>query len=354
MPCRKGPVVIPTTMRAAVLEAPHQIEIRQVPTPEPGPRDVLIQVKRAGICGTDIHMYHGKFAPEAMPVVPGHEFSGVVAAVGSEVSDLRVGERVTADINVGCGHCFFCRKNEILLCREMYQLGIHRNGGFADYVVVPARLVILIPDEMSFALAALTEPLSCCVRSSTQSRLRAAESVLVIGAGPIGNLHVQLARVSGAAPIIVADLNTQRLQMAKDSGADVLVEDQEKLEATVMRYTGGRGADLVIESVGSPALYERAMALVRPGGRIAAFGVAAPEARATYMPFAVVLREIGMKGTVASSGDDYYNALTLLQYGRIKTDYLTSEVRPLEELKRSIEELVQQPSVLKIQISVSD
>jgi 2-desacetyl-2-hydroxyethyl bacteriochlorophyllide A dehydrogenase len=341
-------------MQAAVLLKPNQIVLREVPVPACGPRDVLVQVKRAGICGTDIHMFNGHFAAESLPVIPGHEFAGVVVAIGDEVSSIQIGARVTADINVGCGHCFFCRKNEVLLCSTMYQLGIHRNGGFAEYVAVPERLVIPIPDDMPFAIAALTEPLSCCVRSAKYSGLRPGESVVVIGAGPIGNLHVQLARVSGAAPIIVADLNKQRLALASEAGADFTVLDPDQLDEVVMRHTGGRGADLVIESVGQAALYEKAFTLVRSGGRVAAFGVASPEARATYAPLSIVLHEKGMKGTVASSGDDYHDALTLLRYGRIKTDNLTGDVRGLQDLEGSILELTRQPQALKIQIAISD
>jgi 2-desacetyl-2-hydroxyethyl bacteriochlorophyllide A dehydrogenase len=345
--------MIPATMKAAVLERPKHFAVREAPTPKVGPTDVLIKVERAGVCGTDVHMFNGHFALDSLPVIPGHEFAGVVAAVGEAVSRFKVGARVTADINVGCGHCFFCRKNEVLLCKEMYQLGIHRNGGFAEYAAAPERLVIPIPDDMPFSIAALTEPLSCCVRSFTRNAVRPGESLLVIGTGPIGNLHVQLGRVSGAAPIIATDVNKQRLAAAAECGADVIVDDPDMLDGVVKRLTDGRGADVVIESVGSAALYEKAFSLVRPGGRIAAFGVAGPEARAAFSPLNVVLHEIGMKGTVASSGDDLHNALTLLRYGRIRTEPFTREVRPLDGVQRAIEEFIEDSQILKVQIAVN-
>ena len=156
------------TMRAAVLVAPHRIEIEQRPIPAPGPGEVVIRVERCGICGTDLHIYNGHY----------------------------------------------CRRNEILSCASVEQLGIHRDGAFADYVRVPARLVIPLPDEMPFEIAALTEPLSCVVRAARRSRLQLAESVLVLGAGPIGNLHVQLARLRGAGPVIAADLAPARAALA--------------------------------------------------------------------------------------------------------------------------------------------
>ena len=344
--------VVPEKMRAAVLVEPGRFEIKEVPTPKCGPTDVLVKVKRAGVCGTDIHIFRGHFAAESIPLIPGHEFSGVVAAVGSATSRITVGMPVVSDINVGCGQCYFCRKNEVLLCSEIKQIGIHRDGAFADYVLVPERLIIPIPDDMPFDIAALTEPLSCCVRSFTRNNVRAGQSVAIIGAGPIGNLHVQMARLVGAAPIIAIDLNENRLKAAKAAGADVTVSDPSEVETIIRRYTDGRGADVVIESVGSPKLYEQALKLVRAGGQVAAFGVASAEARSTFSPLDYVMREIGMKATIASSGDDFHNALTLLKYNRIKTDFFTTVVRPLEETQSAIENFMLDQNTLKIQISV--
>lgn len=346
--------MIPSTMRAAVLVEPGRFEVKQVPTPVCGPNDVLVKVKRAGVCGTDIHIFRGHFAAESIPLIPGHEFSGVVAAVGAHATKTTVGTPVVADINVGCGQCFYCRKNEVLLCADIKQIGIHRDGAFAEYVLVPERLVIPIPADMPFDIAALTEPLSCCVRSFTRNNVRAGQSVVIIGAGPIGNLHVQMARLVGAAPIIAIDLNETRLAAAKAVGADVTISDPAKVHDIVRQYTDGRGADVVIESVGNPRLYEQAFELVRPGGQISAFGVASAEGRAAFAPLQVVMKEIGMKGTVASSGDDFHNALTLLKYGRIKTQPFTSVVRSLDETQKAIEDFIGDPNILKVQIAVSD
>lgn len=344
--------MVTSSMRAAVLVAPGKFEIREVPTPKCGPGDVLVKVKRAGICGTDIHIYKGHFAAESIPFIPGHEFAGVIASVGSESSSLKIGTPVTADINVGCGQCYYCRKNEVLLCPTMRQIGIHRDGAFADYVLVPERLVIPIPDDMPFEIAALNEPLSCCVRSFMRNNMRIGESVLILGTGPIGNLHVQMARLVGAAPIIAADLNPARLEAAKAAGADVTISDPAEVDTILRKYTDGRGADVVIESVGNARLYEQALQYVRPGGRVVAFGVAGADARAQFAPLQFVMKEIGMKGTIASSGDDFHQALTLLKYGRIKTDRFTSAVRKLEDTQAAIEEFMTDPRIFKIQIAV--
>lgn len=339
-------------MKAAVLVKPGQFEVKSVPIPEPGPRDVLIKIARVGVCGTDIHIFRGHYAAEWLPMIPGHEFAGTVAAVGDEVTSVEPGRRVIADINIGCGNCFYCRKNEVMSCTEVKQLGIHIDGGFAEYVKVPERLVIPIPDDMSFEVAALAEPLACTVRAAKKSNIRLGESVLVIGAGPIGNLHVQLARTIGAAPVIVVDLNPARAALAKECGADIVISDINELEAQVLAATDGRGADVVIESVGLPKLYEKAFDLVRPGGRIAAFGLAGDDDKATFSPQQVVLKEIGMKGSVAAMGDDMHEALTLLRYGRIDLRPFLKENRTLDEVQSAIETFAGDPGILKMQIIV--
>ncbi|MBN8933122.1 MAG: alcohol dehydrogenase catalytic domain-containing protein [Rhizobium pusense] len=339
-------------MKAAVLVKPGEFQIKSVPVPELGPNDVLVKVARVGVCGTDVHIFRGHYAADWLPLIPGHEFSGTVSATGSAVTRIRSGQRVTADINIGCGQCFFCRKNEIMSCTEVKQLGIHIDGAFAEYVRVPERLVIPIPDEMSFEVAALAEPLACTVRAAKKSEIRLGESVLIIGAGPIGNFHVQLARTIGAAPIIVADLNVMRLEMAKAGGADIVVSNMDKLDQEVRAVTDGRGADVVIESVGLPALYERAFGLVRAGGRVAAFGLAGDDAVARFSPQQVVLKEIGMKGSVAAMGDDMHEALTLLRFGRIDVGPFLKESRPLAGVQEAIETFASNPGILKMQIEV--
>jgi 2-desacetyl-2-hydroxyethyl bacteriochlorophyllide A dehydrogenase len=342
----------PETMTAAVLTAPGRFEVRRVPVPRYGPDEVLIKVVRVGVCGTDVHIFRGLYSADCLPLIPGHEFSGVIAQVGERVTALKVGQRVIGDINIGCGQCFYCRKNEIMSCLEVRQLGIHINGAFAEYVKLPGRLAIPIPDDLPFEVAALTEPLACTVRAAKRSGIHLGESLLVIGAGPIGNLHVQLARTIGAAPIIVADLNTSRVSLAKVCGADVGVTDMDLLESEVRTATEGRGADVVIESVGLAQLYEKAFALVRPGGRIVAFGLSGATAQARFSPQAVVLREIGMKGTVAAMGDDMHEALTMLRYGRINVRPFIREARPLVEIQAALEAFASDPNILKMQIVI--
>jgi 2-desacetyl-2-hydroxyethyl bacteriochlorophyllide A dehydrogenase len=339
-------------MKAAVLVEPHRFEVRDVPVPEIGPSDALIKVERCGICGTDMHMFNGHYAAERLPIIPGHEFSGTIAALGSHVTHLELGARVIADINIGCGDCFYCRRNEILNCTEVSQIGISRDGGFAEYVSVPARLVIPSAPEAAFDLLALVEPIACVVRAARKADVRFGQSVVIIGAGPIGNLHIQMMRLVGAAPIIVIEPSPQRAGMAKQVGADAVVTDPATARGTVLAMTGGRGADIVIESVGLPKLYQQALALIRPGGHIAAFGIAGVADTLPLPLLDTVLREYSIKGSVAGMGQDMHDALTLLTHGRFDLKAFRGVSYKLADIQQAFEDLPKRPDALKIQIEI--
>ncbi|MFC3180351.1 zinc-dependent alcohol dehydrogenase [Cypionkella sinensis] len=337
-------------MKAAVLIAPHRFELRDVAMPQIGPEDALIRVTRTGICGTDLHIFNGHYAADRLPLIPGHEFCGQVAAVGANVRHLSEGQRVVADINIGCGTCYWCRRNEILNCPEMVQLGIHRDGAFAEYVALPARLVIAAPEGVSDAVLALTEPVACVVRAARKAQARFGQSVVILGAGPVGNLHVQMMRLVGAAPIIVADLSPERCQMALEAGADTAISDPAALQAEVMARTQGRGADLVIESVGSPRLYATAQSLIRKGGHIAFFGLTGPDQALPVDILRTILEENSLKGSVAGMGEDMHDALTLLAHGRFRTDAFTQASFALDDIQIAFETLANRPGDLKTQI----
>jgi 2-desacetyl-2-hydroxyethyl bacteriochlorophyllide A dehydrogenase len=338
-------------MRAAVLVAPGRFEVREVPVPLVGPEDALIRVSRTGICGTDMHIFHGHYAADRLPLIPGHEFCGRVAAFGANVRHLTEGQRVVADINIGCGTCYWCRRNEILNCPTMVQVGIGRDGAFAEYVAVPARLVIPAPDRITDAVLALTEPVACVVRAARKAQVGFGQSVVILGAGPMGNLHVQMMRLVGAAPIIVADLSAERCQMALEAGADAVVGDPALLQGTVMALTGGRGADLVIESVGLTRLYAVAQTLIRKGGHIAFFGLTGPDEALPVDILQTILQENSLKGSVAGMGEDMHDALTLLAHGRFKTDAFTTASYKLDDIQAAFDSFAARPQDLKTQIT---
>lgn len=337
-------------MKAAVLVAPKRFEIRDLPMPVVGPEDVLIRVERCGICGTDMHMFNGHYAADKLPLVPGHEFSGTIAQLGSAVTHLARGAKVIADINMGCGNCYYCRRNEILNCPTFEQIGITRDGGFAEYVAVPAHLVIPAPAAADFDLLALTEPVACVVRAARKSGASFGQSVVILGAGPIGNLHVQMMRLIGLAPIIVVELSPARGRFALEAGADVLIDDPAKAREIVHAHTDGRGADIVIESVGLPALYQLAFDLIRPGGHVAAFGLTGADATIPLNLLQTVLRENSLKGSVAGMGQDMHDALTLLSHGRFSLERFLGASYQLDDIQHAFETLPAATETFKVQI----
>lgn len=338
------------TMLAAYLVKPGRFELRNVPMPSVGDDQVLVKIARTGICGTDMHIFNGHYAADKLPLIPGHEFTGTVVESGKNVEGTKVGQSVVVDMNIGCGHCYWCRRNEILNCPDMQQMGITINGAFAEFIAVPARLVIAAPDKTPQAVLALTEPLACVVRAARKARITFGQSVVVIGAGPIGNLHVQFLRTIGAAPIIVSDISRDRVRLALEAGADYGVTDPAELEATVMRATEGRGADIVIESVGHPSLYQTAMQLIRKGGHVAAFGLTGAGETLPVDILQTILEENSIKGSVAGMGQDMHDSLTLLTHGRIRTEAFTGATFPLADIQSAFDSLVDRPEDLKTQI----
>ncbi|MEL7151629.1 MAG: alcohol dehydrogenase catalytic domain-containing protein [Pseudomonadota bacterium] len=335
-----------TTMRAAYLVKPGRFELREVPRLEPGRDEALIRIARTGICGTDIHIFHGNYAADSLPMIPGHEFTGHVVGWGRDVVGLTEGQPVVVDMNIGCGRCYWCRRNEVLNCPEVRQMGITMDGAFCDHMAVPARLVIPAPEDVPAEVLALTEPLSCVVRAARKAQVSFGQSVLVIGAGPIGNLHVQLLRTIGAAPIIVTDVSSERLAMAP-AGYAVLPD---ALEETVMQATDGRGADIVIESVGNIGLYKQAQRLTRKGGHLAVFGLTGAGETLPIDILQTILTETSLKGSVAGIGQDMHDALTLLTYGRIDTRPFVGADYALDDIQDAFDSFADRPQDLKTQI----
>ena len=340
------------TMKAAVVEKPGTLVIKQMPVPEIDDEEVLIRVKYTGICGTDWSIFTGKYSADKLPLIPGHEFSGVVAQVGRKARSLREGDRVTADINLSCGVCFYCKQGQKLMCKEFTQLGIHTHGSYAEYVKAPWQQVHKLSDNLSFLQGAFIEPVSCVIHSSKAMHVELGNSVAVIGCG-LGILHGVLARYRGAAPVIVLGDNAKRLAVAKQMGADYVVNVKEIKDPLheVRKLTEGRGADYVIEAVGTPATYEQAFEMVRPGGTVAAFGITGVDDVVRVRPFDLVLGEKKVTGSCAGVGSDWTDAMVLLAHGRIRPEPMFSMIVPLEELEDALEQLRSDPSLIKVFVS---
>ena len=339
-------------MKAAVFEKPGVIKVKEIPVPEIGDNEVLIKIKYTGICGTDWSIYNGWYSADKLPMIPGHEFSGVIAKLGKKARGLKEGDRVTADINMSCGTCFYCLRGEKLLCDSFTQLGIHTNGTFAEYVKAPTAQVHILPEKLSFEEGAFIEPISCVIHAAKAMDARLGSSVVVIGCG-LGVLHARMAVLRACAPVIIFGDNRKRLKIAKDMGADyaIHINDVADPVAELMKLTGGRGADYAVEAVGSVKTYEQAFAMLRRGGKLSAFGVTGERDEMKIRPFEFVLGEKKITGSCAGVGADWSDAMTLISNGRIDPKPLFSMKVPLEDLDWALHELRTDQSLFKIFVS---
>ena len=344
---------MPATMRAAVFHRANQLRCEEVARPEPKAGEVLIKVSRCGICGTDSHIFRGNFPAPNLPLIIGHEFAGTVAAVGAGVKHVKAGDKATADINIACGTCWFCRHNQKLFCAEVRQLGVHDAGGMAEFVVAPAANVYALPASMSFEHAAFVEPLACAVHGQDRIGVGVGETVLIIGAGPMGLAHAALSRLRGASRIVMSEPSEARRARAHEIGSDIEIDPLAEGAADLLRdATGGRGADVVIEAVGRPATYKQAIELVRRGGRVLAYGAAPPDATIDLRPFDVYAKELTIVGSYAGTYQTWPTAIDLIANGRINPSQIVDSVRPLADVARSIESMETDKSFVKIQIDL--
>jgi len=320
-------------MQALLLTDYRKLELTDIPKPQIGPNDVLVQVEACGICGSDVHGYDGSSGRRIPPIVMGHEAAGVLAEVGANV-DLVPGTRVTFDSMISCGQCRFCRTGQINLCDNRNVLGVscgeyRRHGAFAEYVTVPQHIVYPIPDELDFATAAMIEAVSVAVHAVNITPIKLGETALVVGAGMIGLLTVQALRLKGCAEIWVADLCESRLELARQIGATRTISAKEiTTTEQVLQWTNGQGVDIAMEAVGADATVQSAIASVCKGGTVTLIGNITPEV--TLPLQSVVTREVRLQGSCASSGE-YPECIGLLAKKRIDVEPLITAKIPLAD-----------------------
>jgi L-iditol 2-dehydrogenase len=339
-------------MKALLLSEYKHLELRDLPNPVPGPNDVLVQVAACGICGSDVHGYDGSTGRRIPPIVMGHEAAGIIASVGSAASKFAKGDRVTFDSTVYCGECEFCRQGEPNLCDNRQVVGVScgeysRPGAFAEYVVVPERILYPLPPALAFSEAAMLEAVSVALHGVRVSEVKGGETALVIGAGMIGLLLLQSARVAGCSRIFVADIDATRLKLAADLGADQTLQlSGAELLKEILRLTDGRGADLVLEAVGRDETVNAAIDCVRKGGTVTLVGNITPQVSIPLQK--VVSRQIRLQGSCASSGE-YPEAMQLIAEGKIKVGPLITAVAPLTDGPEWFKRLyAHEPNLMKI------
>jgi 2-desacetyl-2-hydroxyethyl bacteriochlorophyllide A dehydrogenase len=328
------------TMMAVVKERPGRgWELRQVGVPEPGAGEVLVRVRLIGICGSDLAIFDGREKDLRLPIIPGHEFAGEVAACGEQVSDIAVGARVAINLVRNCGGCYRCRKGEPNLCLSPTLIGFHANGGFAEYACVPARNCHSLPAGVTWEQAASVDPVTSALAALKKVHPTSSERVCVIGPGPIGQYACQLGRLDGAREVIVIGTRTDLLDKARELGADrtILAHRGEPLACVpeVMDASHGMGVEVVVEASGNPSSFQLATAIAAKAGRIVLVSIY-HEAAATE-PNEIVFKELKIFGSYDYRWIDFEEALQLIATGRIRTKPLCTHRFPLSEIHRGIE-----------------
>jgi L-iditol 2-dehydrogenase len=312
-------------MKSVRLEAVGQIYTRETAKPSPCPDELLVRVEACGVCGTDRHLLHGEF-PCTPPVTLGHEFCGIIEGTGSEVLGFAIGERITGDPNIHCGRCDMCQAGRINLCRNLRAIGIHRDGGFADYVLVPQKQAYLLPASLNPLHGAFCEPLACCIHGVDMAKIKTGGSVIVLGGGVIGMLVVQLTRLAGATSVVMVTRQASKRKLAETLGATSSFSPQES--DPVQRLPGG--ADVVIECAGVPETVALAPKLARSGGTVVILGVLPQGAKVEIEPFDILFRELAILGSFINP-HTHARAAQMIASGVINVDPLISRTVTLDE-----------------------
>ena len=308
-------------MKAAVITAPGEIAIEEVADPTPGDNDVVVEVAAVGICGTDLHIFEGEFAPK-LPIVPGHEMSGTVVAVGRSVTEIKIGDAVAIDPSLHCGECFYCRRARGNLCENWNALGVTYPGAAAQFLLSPKKNIHKLPKNVDLKSAALIEPLSCAVRGFDQLPRNPGSHYLIYGSGTMGLMMAELAKVNGAASVSIVDLNQDKLKTAKVLGFTNLAKSADEFDQP-------RGFDVVIDCTGVTEAIKDGLKHVMPGGTFLQFGVANKDAKVEIEPFWVYNKEITIVGSMAVL-HSFDRAVELFASGVLNTDVMISDRYSLE------------------------
>ncbi|WP_425835334.1 zinc-dependent alcohol dehydrogenase family protein [Streptomyces fractus] len=316
-------------MKAAIVESVGKVVVGEVPDPTPGPRDVIVEVAACGLCGTDLHILQGEFAP-TLPVVPGHEFAGTIAEVGRDVTELRVGDRVAVDPSLHCHECRYCRAGRGNLCERWAAIGVSTAGGAAQYAVAPVANCVPLPDHVQTQDAALIEPLSCAVRGYDVLQSRLGSHVLIYGSGTMGLMMLELAKRTGAASVDVVDLNADRLATAQRLGVSSSAANPDELD----RPTGW---DVVIDATGNGAAIQDGLGRVAKAGTFLQFGVADYATRVTIDPYRIYNQEITITGSMAVL-HSYERAAELFAGGVLDPSVFISDRLPLDNYPQALDQ----------------
>ncbi len=340
-------------MKAAMLYGVKDLRVENIDMPKVGPGEILVKVKVATTCGTDLKIFQRGYVEGVIecPTVFGHEWAGEVVAVGEDVSWLKEGMRVRAGNSSPCLRCMMCQKGKYNLCEDMMWLW----GAYAEYIKVPARIVMLntqeIPSNVSYEEAAVTEPLACVLHGIEEAEIKVGDTVAIIGAGPIGILHFQLSKKIGAQKVMISDLVEKRLQIAQELGADEILNSKhgDPVEK-IKRLTNGYGADVVIEAIGLPSTWEQALRMVRKGGTVLEFGGCPPGTEVKISTELLHYGEVTVLGAFHTTPLHFRKALNLIAAGTVKVKPLITQHIKLNEIEEAFEILATTKRELKIAV----
>ncbi|MFH5182371.1 zinc-dependent alcohol dehydrogenase family protein [Paenibacillus sp. TAB 01] len=335
-------------MKALVIEAPRQAVIKEVAYPAPQRGEVTIQVKQVGICGTDFHIYEGEFI-SPYPIIPGHEFSGIIHEVGEGVCGFQPGDRVSADPSLFCGACSFCLTQRGNQCENWGALGNTVNGSMAEFVSVPAGNVIKLPDSMSFEEGAFIEPMACVVHGMNRLQLQVGNRVLLFGAGAMGQQLIQSLARAGASELVVVDVAQEKLDLALQYGATKGILSR-NVDTELSKDNYPHGFDAVVDVTGIPAVIEQALDYVGPAGKYLQFGVTPEHASIRVNPFKLYNKDWTLLGSMAIN-HTFIPAFHWIKEGRIDVKPLISQTISLEETVAFLEQ-PKASHLMKVQIKL--
>ena len=322
-------------MKVAQFEKPHVLKVTTKPLRTLNEGEVLVQVQACGVCGTDVHIVDGT-SRSTPPVVLGHEYAGIVTDVAKGTTGPSVGEHVGVDPNISCGTCFYCRRGLIHLCSSLRALGVDIDGGMAEYCIVPVKQTYVLPQDMAFELSTLIEPVSCAIHGIDLARIRSGDTVVILGGGTIGLIMLQLARNAGAALLIIIEPLGHKRAIARELGADVVLDPSTTNIQSALFDLTHVGADVVIECVGKPQTIEIALELVRRGGLVEFFGVCPIGERISVEPNAVYFKELTIVGSYVNP-HTFDRSIAMLQSGRVRIDKFLIHKFPLEGVHEALQ-----------------
>ncbi|MCP4403051.1 MAG: alcohol dehydrogenase catalytic domain-containing protein [bacterium] len=340
-------------MQQVVMTEPGKIEFHEVETPKPGAEDVLVKVRNIGVCGSDIHVFHGVHPYTGYPVVQGHEVSGRIEAIGESVRELALGDKVTFMPQVTCGECYPCRHGQYHICDSLKVMGFQTGGAAQEYVAVPEATIVKLPEGLSYEAGAMIEPVAVAAHAIERAGEDVAgKKVLVFGAGPIGNLVGQVAKGLGAAAVMITDLSDFRLEKAKACGIDFSVNPQkEDLDAAISRDFGPDRADVILECVGAEATISQAIECARKGTTIVIVGVCPGKVQADLAM--VQNNELSLIGTLMYQKKDYEQAIELANAGKLCLDPLVTDRFPLQSYLEAYQHIEKAGDrVMKVMIDI--